>query len=191
LPDSFCTGSSIMPQKINPDVLELIRGRAARSTAAVLGLMTIIKGLPLAYHRDYQEDKLHTFAAYDAVQESLEVAIPIVQQARLRRDVIANRIERGFLDATTLMEVLIERGVPQRTAHHQVGQMVRAAMQRGCSLSEMDLVDLQGTCPDIDASVLARLGIQQAVSAFRSYGSTGPAEVARQMAIWKQKLGPP
>ena len=117
LPQAFCTGSSIMPQKINPDVLELIRGKTARVVGNLQTLLVLIKGLPLAYNRDLQEDKQPLFDSFDTVRASLELAAPLVAGAELNRAAIAERLDRGHLDATTLMEHLIRRGIPQRTAH--------------------------------------------------------------------------
>src|SRR6476660_1834514 len=112
LPDAFCTGSSIMPHKKNPDVLELIRGKSGRVIGALQQLFVLVKGLPLAYNRDLQEDKAALFDAFDTVAGCVSVAAPLVRQTRLRREVIAGRLEDGFLDATTLMEGLIGFGVP-------------------------------------------------------------------------------
>src|SRR5262245_3718259 len=117
LPDAICTGSSIMPQKKNPDVLELIRGRAARVIGDLTSLLVLIKGLPLAYNRDLQEDKEPLFDAFDTVESCLDLAAVVVSGASLRAERIAERLDEGFLDATTLMELLIQRGIPQRTAH--------------------------------------------------------------------------
>ena len=122
LPDAFCTGSSIMPHKKNPDVLELTRGKSARVIASLQQLFLLVKGLPLAYNRDLQDDKTAIFDAFDTVAGCLGVAAPLVRETKLRRDVIAARLEDGFLDATTLMEGLIARGVPMRSAHEAVGQ---------------------------------------------------------------------
>ena len=124
LPDGFCTGSSIMPHKKNPDVLELTRGKAGRVIGCLNQLLILVKGLPLAYNRDLQEDKAAVFDAFDTVAGCLAVAAPMVRQTKLRREVIASRIEDGFLDATTLMEALIAHGVPMRSAHEAVGKLV-------------------------------------------------------------------
>ncbi|MGL4419467.1 MAG: argininosuccinate lyase, partial [Gemmataceae bacterium] len=121
LPDAFCTGSSIMPHKKNPDVLELTRGKSARVIGCLQQMLVLVKALPLAYNRDLQEDKTALFDAYDTIQGMLSLCAPLVEQTHLRRDVIAARLDRGFLDATTLMEEFIRRGVPMRTAHELVG----------------------------------------------------------------------
>jgi argininosuccinate lyase len=188
LPMEFCTGSSIMPQKINPDVLELTRGKAARVIGNLQTLLVLIKGLPLAYNRDLQEDKPALFDSFDTVEACLELAAPLVAGAMLQREAIAERLERGYLDATALMEYLIRRSVPQRTAHHLVGQLVRQAMDRRCSLSELKLADFQAAHPDLMDDVFQVLGATNAVAALVSYGSSAPAEVAKQVRRWQEQL---
>jgi argininosuccinate lyase len=188
LPQAFCTGSSIMPQKVNPDVLELIRGKTARVVGDLTALLVLIKGLPLAYNRDLQEDKERLFDAFDTVDACLELAAPIVEGAELNRASIAARLEQGHLDATTLMEGLIRRGMAQRTAHEAVGKLVRKALARGVSLAELGPDDFRAIDPAIDGALRDTLGAARAVAAFVSYGSTAPAEVARQLEIWKEKL---
>ncbi len=188
LPQGFCTGSSIMPQKVNPDVLELIRGKTARVMGGLQTLMVLVKGLPLAYNRDLQEDKPPLFDVFDTVNASLELAAPLVAQAVLNRKVIAERLDRGHLDATTLMEYLIRRGIPQRTAHHLVGGLVRKAMDRGCRLSDLTLQEFREAHADLDESVYEVLGPAKAIEAMRSYGSTGPAQVRAQIERWKRTL---
>jgi argininosuccinate lyase len=188
LPQDFCTGSSIMPQKINPDVLELIRGKTARVVGSLQTLLMLIKGLPLAYNRDLQEDKPPVFDAFDTVRASLELAAPLVAGAKLNREAIAERLDRGHLDATALMEHLIRYGVAQRTAHGIVGRLVRTALDRGVRLSDLSLDELRQAHPDLDASVYDVLGPEKAVAAFNSFGSTGPAHVKEQIRRWKELL---
>ena len=188
LPQQFCTGSSIMPQKINPDVLELTRGKTGRVVGNLQALLVLVKGLPLAYNRDLQEDKPALFDSFDTVELCLELAAPLVAGAELNRTVIAERLDRGHLDATTFMEYLIRRGMPQRTAHHCVGDLVRKALEKACRLSDLPLADFQSADASLDKSVYDVLGVEQAVAAFRSYGSTAPAEVAAQITRWKNRL---
>jgi argininosuccinate lyase len=188
LPDAFCTGSSIMPQKKNPDVLELIRGKAARVVGNLQHLLVLVKGLPLAYNRDLQEDKIALFDAFDAVSMSLEMATGLVSEARLRRQAIAARLEDGFLDATTLMEFLITKGVPMRAAHEAVGKLVRLGEERGCRLADLPGEVYETVRPGLGSEVYKVLGVANALSAFRSAGSTAPAEVARQLARWRTRL---
>jgi len=189
LPQQFCTGSSIMPQKINPDVCELIRGKTGRVVGNLQTLLVLIKGLPLAYNRDLQEDKPPLFDSVDTVAACLELAAPLVAGAQLRQDAIAARLEDGYLDATTLMEHLIRRGLPQRTAHHLVGRLVATAMEKNVPLRDLPLDELQRLEPTLDESVYDVLGVQNAVNAFVSYGSTAPQQVRGQVENWKERLG--
>jgi len=188
LPQAFCTGSSIMPQKINPDVLELIRGKTGRVIGSLTSLLVLVKGLPLAYNRDLQEDKEPLFDAVDTVCGALELAAPLVAGAELNRDAIAARLERGYLDATTLMEHLIMEGVPQRTAHKIIGKLVAAAMKQGLPLAALPLADFQAAHPALDERAFEVLGAERAVAAFTSYGSTNPDQVAHQLEHWKKRL---
>ncbi len=188
LPQTFCTGSSIMPQKVNPDVLELTRGKTARVIGSLQTLLVLMKGLPLAYNRDMQEDKPPLFDAFDTVSSCLEIAAPLVAGMELNRPVIAERLDRGHLDATTFMEHLIRRGIPQRTAHGIVGKLVRKALEQNVRLQDLPLADFQAVHPELNQGVYDVLGVQRAIDAFVSYGSTAPAEVAKQVANWRKRL---
>jgi argininosuccinate lyase len=188
LPDAFCTGSSIMPHKKNPDVLELIRGKAARVVADLQRLLVLVKGLPLAYNRDLQEDKEAVFDAHDTVAASLELAAALVRAAHLRQESIAARLEDGYLDATTLMEYCVAQGVPMRAAHEAVGKLVRLCEERRCRLADLPAEVYESVHPGLSAGVYKVLGVRNALAAFRSAGSTAPAEVERQMARWRQRL---
>jgi argininosuccinate lyase len=189
LPQAYCTGSSIMPQKINPDVLELIRGKAARVIGNLTSLLVLVKGLPLAYNRDLQEDKERVFDSADTVEACLALAALLIAGTELRREQIAAGLEQGFLDATALMEHLISRGVPQRAAHHAIGQLVAAAMKQDKSLAELPLEELRRAHGELDQTVYQVLGARNAVAAMSSEGSTGPEQVARQLRKWREKLG--
>ncbi len=134
----------------------------------------LVKGLPLAYNRDLQEDKERVFDSFDTVEGCLELAAAVVAGAELNREAIADRLDRGYLDATTLMEWLIARGVPQRTAHEAIGRLVAVAMKRGVPLAKLDLADFQAIDPKLDASVYEVLGAEKAIAAFVSEGSTAP-----------------
>ena len=188
LPDAYTTGSSIMPQKRNPDVLELIRGRTARVMGALPQLLILIKSLPMAYNRDLQEDKLAMFSAYDALHASLELAPSIIAGAELQLDVIESRIEDGFLDATALMEYMIKKGVPMRTGHETVGRLVSHCEARGCRLSDLPISELKEVCDLIEDDVKQVLGTRNALNALQSYGSGGPESVNARVAEWKQRL---
>ncbi len=188
LPQAYCTGSSIMPQKINPDVLELVRGKTARVVGNLQSLLVLIKGLPLAYNRDLQEDKERVFDSVDTVEACVELATAVVTGAELKRESIAARLDRGYLDATTLMEYLIGQGVPQRLAHEIIGQLVGQAMKLEVPLAALPLASFQAAHAALDEKVFDVLGVRQAVEAMTSVGSTGPAQVARQVALWQQRL---
>jgi argininosuccinate lyase len=177
-----------MQQKINPDVLELIRGKTARTVGNLQTLLVLLKGLPLAYNRDLQEATPPLLDSFDTVSASLELAAPLVAAAELNRAAIAERLDRGHLDATTLMEHLIRRGVPQRTAHGLVGRLVRKAMERGVRLADLPLEDFRQAHPELDAGVYDVLGPANAVAAMTSYGSTAPAQVKEQVRRWKELL---
>jgi argininosuccinate lyase len=188
LPDAFTTGSSIMPQKKNPDVLELVRGKSARVIAAAQNLLVLIKGLPLAYNRDLQEDKRAMFEAYDTVAACLAVAPAIVQGGELNREAIGARLEDGFLDATALMEYLIKRGVPMRTGHEVVGKLVADCEKRGCRLKDLKISELQAASSLIDEKVYDVLGAKNAAAALVSYGSGGPEQVRQRLAEWQRRF---
>jgi argininosuccinate lyase len=188
LPQAYCTGSSIMPQKINPDVLELIRGKTARVVGNLQSLLVLVKGLPLAYNRDLQEDKQRLFDSTDTVHGCVSLATAMVHGMQLNRERIAAGLELGYLDATTLMEHLIGLNVPQRTAHEIIGQLVAIAMQKNVPLAELPIETFQAAHAALDQSVYQVLGTQQALTTFKSYGSTAPNQVAAQVAHWRQRL---
>jgi argininosuccinate lyase len=180
----------IMPHKKNPDVLELIRGKSARVAASLQQLILLVKGLPLAYNRDLQEDKEAVFDAFDTVNASLELAAALVRDTTFRREVIASRIETGYLDATTLMEFFVKQGVPLRSAHEAVGRLVRQCEEGKCKLVELPAESYDAIQPGLSAKVAQVLGVQNALAAFQSFGSTAPAMVAQQLHAWRQRLAP-
>lgn len=188
LPHAFCTGSSIMPQKVNPDTLELTRGKSARVVGNLQTLLVLIKGLPLAYNRDLQEDKPPLFDSFDTVGACLELAIPIVQQSQLQPEAIASRLDQGYLDATALMEHLILKGMPQRTAHHLVGSLVGIAQESKIPLAQLTDQQLETVDPSLDGSIRQVLGVEKAVQAYQSYGSSNPDQVRQQVQYWRQQL---
>ncbi len=188
LPEGFCTGSSIMPQKINPDVLELVRGKSARVIGNVQTLLVLLKGLPTAYNRDLQEDKETIFDSIDTLEAVLGVTAPLVAGTSFDRPRIAATLERGHLDATSLMEALIAQGVPQRTAHETVGHLVRRAMNRGVSLAELSDEEFSRDYAGWNGSLRGALGASRAVERMASFGSTAPVSVADQIAGWRRRL---
>jgi len=188
LPDAYTTGSSIMPQKRNPDVLELIRGKSARVIAASQQVLVLLKGLPMAYNRDLQEDKVALFDSLDTITACLELVPDIVAGAEVQPERIAARLEEGFLDATALMEYLILKGVPMRTAHETVGKLVALCDSRGCRLADLSLGELQQANDRIETDVADVLGVQNAVARLASYGSGGKRAVEDQLARWKKRF---
>ena len=188
LPETFCTGSSIMPQKINPDVLELVRGKSARAIGNLQALLVLLKGLPTAYNRDLQEDKEPLFDSVDTILAVLGVAAPLVAGTSFARERVAASIDRGHLDATSLMEALIAAGTPQRTAHETVGKLVRRAMRRGVALEDLSDEEFSADCADWHASLRSALGASRAVGRMASFGSTAPARVADQIKVWQRRL---
>ena len=189
LPEGFCTGSSIMPQKINPDVLELVRGKSARAIGNLQALLVLLKGLPTAYNRDLQEDKEAIFDSIDTLEAVLGVAAPLVAGTRFDRAAVTASIDRGHLDATSLMEALIAQGVPQRTGHEIVGRLVRLAMTRGVALADLADAEFSGEYAGWNAALRGALGASRAVERMASFGSTAPARVAEQIADWRRRLG--
>jgi argininosuccinate lyase len=188
LPQQFCTGSSIMPQKINPDVLELIRGKTGPVIGNLMSLLALIKGLPLAYNRDLQEDKKPVFDSADTVRACLELAAAMVAGAELNIEAIRSRLEEGYLDATALMEHLIRQGVPQRKAHELIGRLVATAMNRKLALADLPSEEFQAMHSALDNSVYEVLGAAASVEAMASYGSTNPEQVRQQLAHWRIEL---
>jgi len=159
----------------------------------VIGALTqalfLLKDLPLAYNRDLQEDKSPLFDACDTLSSCLELAAAVVAGAELQRERIAARLEEGFLDATALMEYLIRRGVPMRTAHETVGKLVAVCEAEGCRLAQVPLARLQSACDKIGPDVSGVLGVENAGKALSSYGSGGRGPVLEQLARWQAKLG--
>jgi argininosuccinate lyase len=185
LDERYCTGSSIMPQKKNPDILELIRGKTGRVYGDLINLMTILKGLPSGYNRDLQEDKVAIFDAYDVVQMSLSVAAEVVGTSKLKSDVMKSQTEKGFLEATGLAEYLVKKGMPFRQAHNVVGKTVAFAEKEGKRLCELTLEQLKAMEDRIGADVYEVLSAEKLVEAYQSYGSAGSKSLADQLKYWQ------
>ena len=177
LGDRFCTGSSIMPQKKNPDVPELIRGKAGRIQGHWVSLVTLMKGQPLAYNKDNQEDKEPLFDTIDNVRGSLKVFADMVPQMQVRREVMREAARRGFSTATDLADYLVVKGVPFREAHEIVGKAVRYGIEESKDLAEMSLDELQQFSKIIGEDVFAVLTLEGSVSARNHLGGTAPAQV--------------
>jgi len=189
LHDAYCTSSSMMPQKRNPDTLELIRGKAAGAIAQLVGMLTLLKGLPLAYNRDLQDDKRFAFPAVEMMQQALTVAAGIVATTRFGEERIAGSIDAGYLDATSLAEYLVGKGVAFRRAHHIVGRLVARAEAAGLSLAEMPIEQLREACDRIGQDVRQHLGAAHVVKRYTPDASAGPNQLRKQLAFWRRKLG--
>jgi argininosuccinate lyase len=184
--DAYTTGSSMMPQKRNPDMLELIRGKTGGVYGQLVALLTMMKGQPLAYNRDMQEDKRFIFFAYDTVEACLAMAAAVVRHTDFVPARIAERLQEGFSDATVLAEYLVKKGVAFRTAHHIVGTLVAHCEQAGVkALGQLDLATLRKHAPQIGADVFKALGPRQVVEAYQSPGAGGLRQLKEQIAGWK------
>ena len=188
LEESFCTGSSIMPQKKNPDVLELMRGRCGRVYGDLVALLTVFKGLPLAYNRDMQEDKEALFNAVDTVGDSLQIVVPLIATTEFKVQNMEAACRHGQMDATALADYLVERGLPFREAHEIAGRASRAAASQGGNLEDLKLEELQEFSELIGESVYGVLGVRNCVGNYRSHGSSSPDELERQLDEWKERL---
>ncbi|MCP4378248.1 MAG: argininosuccinate lyase, partial [bacterium] len=189
LDDAYCTSSSMMPQKKNADTLELIRGKSATAIAQLTGILTLIKGLPLAYNRDLQDDKRFAFTTVSAIRQALSVAAGIVATTELNEPEISAKLDSGFLDATALAEYITAKGIPFRTAHQIVGKLVAQAEKQGKTLAEIPLADLQTACDKIAPDIAKYLGAANVVKHYAPEGSAGAKQLRKQLAFWERKLG--
>lgn len=181
LDDAFATGSSIMPQKKNPDVAELVRAKSARVTGDLVHLLGVVKGLPMAYNRDLQEDKEPVFDAADSVALSLAALTGTLATLTFDVERLENAARGGSAGATDIAESLVRDGVPFRHAHEAVGKLVGVAAARGCDLAELTPEDLKAAHPKLHPSVLELLDARRSVAARASHGGTSPGQVAAQL----------
>jgi len=190
LSDRFSTGSSIMPQKKNPDAAELIRAKIGRILGANVALLTVMKGLPLAYSKDMQEDKEQVFDAADSLMLALAAMDGMVRDMEANVPVLEAAAASGFSTATDLADWLVrELDMPFRDAHHVTGTLVAMAEARGCDLPDLTLEDMTGVEPRITGAVYDVLGVHNSVASRVSYGGTAPDQVRAQVARWEERLG--
>ena len=188
--DRFSTGSSIMPQKKNPDAAELIRAKIGRIMGAMVGLFTVMKGLPLTYSKDMQEDQEQVFDAADSLMLALAAMTGMVSDMTANRDALRAAAASGFSTATDLADWLVRAlNMPFRDAHHVTGRCVALAEQKGCDLPELTLTDLQSIDQRITADVYEVLTVENSVASRMSYGGTAPVRVREQVARWKEVYG--
>ncbi len=188
LADAYCTGSSIMPQKKNPDVPELIRGKTGRVYGALISMLTILKGLPLAYNKDLQEDKEQLFSVVDTVQACLSIATPLLNTLTVNAEKMASAVADGFLNATDLADYLARSGVAFRDAHHIVGKIVAYCIDKKCRLEQLSLTELQQFSPLIQQDIFQVLAIENVVEARNSPGGSSLAAIAQQLALAERQL---
>ena len=189
LSDKWTTGSSIMPQKKNPDAAELLRAKLGRILGATVALFTVMKGLALTYSKDMQEDKEQVFDAADTLMLSLAAMTGMVSDLTANREVLASAAAAGFSTATDLADWLVRAlGLPFRDAHHVTGALVALAEAKGCDLPDLTLAELQSGHPGIDQQVYSVLGVQNSVRSRMSYGGTAPDQVRAQIARWQAAL---
>jgi argininosuccinate lyase len=188
LPDRFCTGSSIMPQKKNPDVPELVRGKSGRVFGHLFSLLTLMKGQPLAYNKDNQEDKEPLFDSVDTLKDSLRAFADMMPALGVRRDRMQAAAKQGFSTATDLADYLVRKGVAFRDAHEIVGRAVRAGVEQQRDLAEMSLQELQSFSAEIGEDVFSVLTLEGSVAARNHTGGTAPGQVRSSIEQARARL---
>lgn len=189
LPDSLTTGSSIMPQKKNPDAAELVRAKTGRIIGALNALLIVMKGLPLAYSKDMQEDKETAFDALDSLSLCLAAMTAMVSRLEVNKENMRHAAAQDFSTATDLADwVVRELGVPFRQAHHITGTLVAEAEKKGCDLSDLTLADMQAVEPGITDAIYSVLGVDNSVASRTSFGGTSPNNVRASVKAWRERL---
>ncbi|OHB55178.1 MAG: argininosuccinate lyase [Planctomycetes bacterium RBG_13_44_8b] len=186
--DSFCTSSSMMPQKRNPDCLELIRAKTGSVYGSLMAMLTVLKGQPSGYNRDLQEDKIHIFAASDTIEASLDMAQAIVSHTKFNTKKISSGLQNGFLGATALTEYLVGKGVPFREAHGIVGTLVADCEKKNKKLAELSLDELKEHSSFIEKGVYEYLDPANVVGKYATEGAAGPKQAKKQLAYWNEQL---
>jgi len=188
LPDSHTTGSSIMPQKKNPDVSELVRGTTGRAYGNLMGLLTVMKGLPLTYNKDMQEDKEGSFDSAKTLRTAIQLHIDMLPKVSINKERMYHAAGRAYSNATDLADYLAKKGLPFREAHEVVGQLVAIGINKGCDLQDLGLDEMRGVSELIDEGVFGVLELTSVVNARTSYGGTARSQVEKQIEIAKKIL---
>jgi argininosuccinate lyase len=188
LADRYCTGSSIMPQKRNPDVAELARGKSGRVVGHLMGLITLMKGQPLTYNKDNQEDKEPLFDTVDTLADTLRIMAEMVGGITVKKDAMERAALKGYATATDLADYLVKKGLPFRDAHEAVAHAVKVALQQGVDLAELPLATLQGFNPAIGEDVFEVLTLRGSLAARKLLGGTAPVQVRAQVERHRQRL---
>ncbi len=188
LPDAFTTGSSIMPQKKNPDIAELMRGKTGRVYGALISLLTTMKGLPLSYNRDMQEDKEPVFDVVDTVKLILNVLIEMILNIKFNKERLRDTAGEAYSTATDIAEYLVRKGIPFRTAHEITGKIVRYCINEGKKLSDLSISEYQSFSAIIEDDIYNLIGASESVNAKKSYGGTSPEAVKEQIKRFKNSF---
>jgi argininosuccinate lyase len=187
--DAYSTGSSIMPQKKNPDMAELVRGKTGRVYGALINLLTMMKGLPLAYNRDMQEDKEPAFEAADTLSASLRIFTDMIATCTFNSEKMRAAASTEFITATELADYLVRKGLPFREAHEITGRSVAYCVEHSCELHDLSLETLRAFSSVIDEEIFTVLDPAASIGLKRTSGSTAPVEVQRQLERWVGLLG--
>ena len=188
LSDAVATGSSLMPQKKNPDSMELVRGKAGRVFGHLASLLTTMKGLPLAYNKDMQEDKEALFDTVDTVGASVRVTTTVLRNLRVNEQRSREAATHGYMNATELADYLVRKGMPFREAHETVGRIVMHAIDRGVELNELPLADLESFSALMDQDVFESLSLENSLATKSQIGGTAPERVAEELKSARRRL---
>ena len=188
LSDAIATGSSLMPQKKNPDAMELVRGKAGRVFGHLQSLLTMMKGLPLAYNKDMQEDKEALFDTVDTIKACLSISATVLRNISVSEARACEAATKGYLNATELADYLVRKGMPFREAHEMVGRTVMLAIERGCELHELTQDEFKSFSPFFDADVFKTLSLEATLATKSQKGGTAAERVAEAMAEARKNL---
>ena len=186
--DAYSTGSSIMPQKKNPDIAELVRGKTGRVYGALFSMLTVLKGIPLAYNKDMQEDKEMSFDAIDTVKECLVMFTGMISTMRFNKEAMELSAKKGFTNATDAADYLVKKGMPFRDAHSVIGRLVLACIEKGKSIDEMDLSELKEICPEFDEDIYEAVSLETCVERRLTAGAPGRQEMEKVINIYRGYL---
>ncbi|MDR1133215.1 MAG: argininosuccinate lyase, partial [Synergistaceae bacterium] len=186
--DSFCTGSSMMPQKKNPDIAELLRGKVGRVYGDLVALLTVMKGTPMSFNKDFQEDKEAMFDAMDTWRTSVAILSAMLRKTEFRADEIKRHLNSGFLVATDIADSLTRQGVPFRESHEIVGKMVKYCENKPCGFEDLKKDDLMAIDARFESLTLPDLSMMGCVKARATFGGTAPSEVGRQIKVGDEWL---
>ncbi|HZI86548.1 MAG TPA: argininosuccinate lyase, partial [Pyrinomonadaceae bacterium] len=188
LSDAVATGSSLMPQKKNPDSMELVRGKSGRVFGHAISLLTMLKGLPLAYNKDMQEDKEAVFDSFDTVKNCLDVTTTVLRNVRLNEARMSAAASTGYMNATELADYLVRKGIPFREAHEIVGRIVMHALSRGLELHELSVEEMRTLSPSIDHDVLSSLSLERTLQTKSQLGGTSADRVTEALSAARRSL---